>query len=254
MLLEYYAPQKCAAIFAFFVAVASPSQAIYCQQHQVDGMVEIVIQPRRCATKDCDAIARYGEAGASVPKFCSKHAKVGTVDVTVEILGKKLGPRKRCVEQGCTRFPTFGFEGDKTSTFCREHAREGTVDVTVKEVTCAEGMCHQSPIYGVHGGTVPFYCSKHAEPGMEIIPNDRNELTRMGQDSVRATADTNEETAGIGAVSTVDDTTPAEHQGDSPAEVQGGPRTNLKRICATRPGSAGRDAVGTDTSAVRPSE
>ncbi|CAM9813273.1 unnamed protein product [Sphacelaria rigidula] len=136
-----------------------PGYKAFCSKHARVGLVDVVT--KKCGDEGCFKKPWYGVAGSKKAEFCSQHATAGMVNVV----------NKKCGDEGCSKRPSYGVAGSKKAEFCSQHAKAGMVDVVNR--TCGDESCSKHPSYGVKGSKKAEFCSQHARAGMVNVVNKK---------------------------------------------------------------------------------
>jgi len=132
--------------------------AIYCVQHKVNGMVDVI--SRRCITDGCTKRATFNFINKK-PEFCADHKIQDMVDVA----------HKSCEFDNCRKQPSYDFKGF-AGKFCALHKQPNMIDI--KNRYCEYIGCEiVNPIFNIKGSTHGRYCIHHKEDNMVDIKHKR---------------------------------------------------------------------------------
>jgi hypothetical protein len=146
------------------------SKGLYCEKHQIAGMVNVVYRSCQHLEKKCEYDALYNFPHKEYGIFCVKHRKEGMM-----IIGHKLC--RFVYENGamCSISPSYNYPGEKCVTHCKNHRKDGMI-ITYKK-QCAEKDCNERAAYNFFDKETYLYCKIHKEKGM-INLDHRNELCK----------------------------------------------------------------------------
>ena len=135
------------------------TKALYCSQHKLDGMIDII--HNACFYENCKTRPIYNYNGENKPLYCLTHKLDGMVNVV----------SKKCVYSKCKKQPCFNYNGEKIALYCSEHKKEEMINV--KDKTCIHPNCKTRPSYNFEGKMIGLYCSIHKLDGMVDIYHKR---------------------------------------------------------------------------------
>lgn len=112
------------------------------------GLVELSILRRYglCKNRNFSIEANFGLGDTVIAEFCSKHKKVGMVNIRGQPCGVHL----------CTMHPSYGKEGSVKREVCSKHKTNDIVYIRID--TCAYQGCLKRPTYGMDGSTKAELC------------------------------------------------------------------------------------------------
>ena len=111
-----------------FYNIEGETKALYCFQHKLENMVDIV--SNKCIYENCKIIPIYNVEGETKGVYCSAHKLDGMVDIK----------NKKCNYEGCKTMPIYNFEGETNRLYCVAHKLEGMINV--KHKTCKNEWCY----------------------------------------------------------------------------------------------------------------
>jgi hypothetical protein len=112
-------------------------KGLYCNAHKLEGMINLDTK-KLCEEKDCKSkktnkpiTASYNFPGL-LPKYCSKHKKVGMVDT--------LHTNRICKYKNCYKIAIFNLPETKKVLYCFKHKNDDMIDIYSKK--CKTPLCN----------------------------------------------------------------------------------------------------------------